>query len=64
LSNADAGPTATTADARPGLLPLETSAGAVITGFSLSSTVTFCDAVEVRPAVFVAVHVIVVVPFG
>ena len=39
-------------------------AGALTDGFSLSSTVTFCDAAELRPAAFVAVQIIVVEPFG
>jgi hypothetical protein len=42
----------------------ETFAGEVTTGFSLSSTVTFWVAVELSPAEFVAVQVIVVEPFG
>ncbi len=40
------------------------SAGGVTDGFSLSSTVTVCDAEAVRPPASVAIQLIVVTPFG
>jgi len=48
----------------PGSFDLVMFAGQVITGFSVSLTVTVCVHDELLPEKSVAVQVIVVVPFG
>jgi hypothetical protein len=64
LSVAVAVPGLTVAEHWPGSLPVVMLAGQVMTGFSVSFTVTVCVHDELLPEPSVAVHVIVVVPCG
>ena len=52
------------AEHKPGSVFTVTFPGAVIDGFSLSSTVTNCKAVDTFPDVSDTVHVTVVTPVG
>ena len=64
LSVAVAVPESKVAEHAPGSVPCVTFAGQVITGFSVSFTVTVCVQDELLLEPSVAVQVMVVVPFG
>src|SRR5690606_24185525 len=65
LSENTGAPSATVAASQLLLsVAIVTGAGAVITGFWLSSTITVCVAEAVFPTASVAVHVTIVVPIG